>query len=173
MMHKTLFYFIDKINIQEIFKLKPNINIILRNYNENFNIAEILKLKKICKQQRRKLFISNDNRIANQLRLDGIYIPSFNNKIFVDRTKNLTILGSAHNLKEINIKKFQNVEYLFLSSLYKNTKSKIFLGPIKFNLLSKNFNGKIIALGGINSKNINVINKINCVGFAGIRYFKK
>ena len=172
-MHKNLFYFIDKINIQEIFKLKPNINVILRNYNENFNIAEILKLKKICKQQRRKLFISNDNRIANQLRLDGIYIPSFNNKIFVDRTKNLTILGSAHNLKEINIKKFQNVEYLFLSSLYKNTKSKKFLGPIKFNLLSKNFNGKIIALGGINSKNINMINKINCVGFAGIRYFKK
>ena len=173
MMHKTLFYFIEKINIQEIFKLKLNINIILRNYNENFNIAEILKLKKICKQQRRKLFISNDNRIANQLRLDGIYIPSFNNKIFVDRTKNLTILGSAHNLREINIKKFQNVEYLFLSSLYKNTKSKKFLGPIKFNLLSKNFNGKIIALGGINSKNINMINKINCVGFAGIRYFKK
>ena len=172
-MHKTLFYFIDKINIQEIFKLKLNINIILRNYNENFNIAEILKLKKICKQQRRKLFISNDNRIANQLRLDGIYIPSFNNKIFVDRTKNLTILGSAHNLKEINIKKFQNVEYLFLSSLYKNTKSKNFLGPIKFNLLSKNFNKKIIALGGINKHNINMINNINCVGFAGIRYFKK
>ena len=173
MVHKTLFYFIDKINIQEISKLKPNINIILRNYNEKFNIAEIAKLKKICKQQRRKLFISNNCKIANQLRLDGIYIPSFNKKIFIDRTKNLIILGSAHNLKEINIKKTQNVEYLFLSSLYKNTKNKIFLGPIKFNLLSKNFNRKIIALGGINTKNINMINKINCVGFAGIRYFKK
>ena len=107
------------------------------------------------------------------MRLDGIYIPSFNKKIFIDRTKNLIILGSAHNLKEINIKKTQNVEYLFLSSLYKNTKNRIFLGPIKFNLLSKNFNRKIIALGGINVKNINMINKINCVGFAGIRYFKK
>ena len=49
----------------------------------------------------------------------------------------------------------------------------MFLGPIKFNILSKNFNKKIIALGGISKKNINMINKINCVGFAGIRYFKK
>ena len=173
MVHKNLFYFIEKINIQEISKLKPNINIILRNYDEKFNIFEITKLKRICKQQRRKLFISNDIKIANQLRLDGIYIPSFNNKIFVNKTKNLIILGSAHNLKEINIKKIQNVEYLFLSSLYQNKKNKSFLGPVKFNLLSKNFDRKIIALGGISKKNINMINKINCVGFAGIRYFKK
>ena len=169
MVHKNLFYFIEKINIQEILRLKPNINIILINYNEKFKITEIIKLKKICKQKRSKLFISNDYKIANQLRLDGIYIPSFNKKIFVNKTKNLIILGSAHNLKEINIKKIQNVEYLFLSSLYKNTKSKMFLGPIKFNILSKNFNKKIIALGGINKHNINMINNINCVGFAGIR----
>ena len=71
MMHKTLFYFIEKINIQEILRLKPNINIILRNYNEKFKITEIIKLKKICKQKRSKLFISNDYKIANQLRLDG------------------------------------------------------------------------------------------------------
>ena len=139
MVHKSLFYFIDKINIQEISKLLPNINIVLRNYNEKFEIEEIKKLKSLCKRQRRKLFISNDIKIANKLRLDGIYIPSFNNCIFVDKTKKLTVLGSAHNLKEINIKIKQNVEYLFLSPLYKTQKNNKFLGAIKFNILSRYF----------------------------------
>ena len=172
-MHRNLFYFIDKINIQEIFKLSANINIILRNYDEKFKIEEIIKLRKLCKRQRRKLFISNDIKIAEKLRLDGVYIPSFNNCAFINKTKFMTVLGSAHNLREINIKKRQNVEYLFLSPLNKTKKSSKYLGTIKFNILSKYFKKNIIALGGINKDNLNTVNKLNCVGFAGIRYFRK
>ena len=88
------------------------------------------------------------------------------------KQKIMTILGSAHNLREINIKKRQNVEYLFLSPLNKMKKNSKYLGTIKFNILSKYFKKNIIALGGINKDNLNMVNKLNCVGFAGIRYFK-
>ena len=44
---------------------------------------------------------------------------------------------------------------------------------MKFNILTKHFNKKTIALGGINNENINIINKINCFGFASISYIEK
>ena len=38
------------------------------------------KFKKICKKLRRKFIISNEIDLAFKLRLDGIYLPSFNKK---------------------------------------------------------------------------------------------
>ena len=64
--------------------------------------------------------------------------------------KNLKIIGSAHNLKEIRVKEKQNVRKIFLSSLFK--KNKNFLGINKFKLLSNLTNKKVVALGGISKK---------------------
>ncbi len=119
--------------------------------------------------------MANNLKLAKNLRLDGVYIPSFNKdplpKIFDKKT--FIILGSAHNLNEINQKKKQNVDQLFISPLFKIKKRNYFLGPIKYNILSNQFNKKTIALGGINNKNLKMINKINCYGFASISYIEK
>ena len=85
--------------------------------------------------------------------------------------KKFLILGSAHNLKEIKIKEKQNVEKIFISSIFK--KNKNFLGINKFKALSKLSKKGIIALGGISNDNINLINLTNSIGFAGISYFRK
>ncbi len=87
--------------------------------------------------------------------------------------KNFCILGSAHNLGEISVKRKQGVDLLFISPIFKIKKRKNFLGPSKFNILSYHFNKKTIALGGINKVNINIIRKINCYGFASISYIEK
>ena len=50
--------------------------------------------------------------------------------LFYYNKKNFKIVGSAHNLKEIRVKEKQNVEKIFLSSLFK--KNKNFLGINKF-----------------------------------------
>ena len=42
----------------------------------------------------------------------------------------------------------------FFNNKYSKTK---ILGPIKFNLISQNWNAKICALGGINEKNLKII----------------
>tara|TARA_B100001989_G_C24377323_1_gene382473 strand:+ start:575 stop:712 length:138 start_codon:yes stop_codon:yes gene_type:complete len=39
-------------------------------------------------------------------------------------------------------------------------------------MLANHFNKKTIALGGINNKNINIIEKINCYGFASISFIE-
>ena len=83
---------------------------------------------------------------------------------------NFIILGSAHNLKEIKIKEKQGVEVIFLSSIFKNNKN--YLGLNRFKLISKNSNKNIVALGGINKKNLKLLKLTNCLGFAGISYFE-
>tara|TARA_B100000963_G_C22459728_1_gene595071 strand:+ start:194 stop:742 length:549 start_codon:yes stop_codon:yes gene_type:complete len=175
MIHKSCFYFISKFDKSLINKLEKNIHIIYRNYLKKYEKSEILQIKKLCKSQGRKFFLANNLKLAKNLRLDGAYIPSFNKSPIpsVFNKNNFIILGSAHNLNEIIQKKKQNVDLLFISPLFKIRKKKYFLGPIKYNILSKQFNKKTIALGGINKQNLRMIDKINCYGFASISYIEK
>ena len=120
--------------------------------------------------------ISNEIDLAFKLKLDGVYLPSFNKKFYhkkFQHFKNFSIIGSAHSLEEIRIKERQNVEQIFLSPLFKTKKSSKFLGIMKFNNLSKFTKKPLIALGGINENNIKQLKLINGEGFAGITYFKK
>ncbi len=133
----------------------------------------ILELKYYCKKKKLKFFISNNFKIAHQLKLDGAYIPSFNvdfRHLSYQLRKDFILIGSAHNIKEIRIKESQKTNLIFLSSIFK--KNKNFLGINKFNNINKITKTKIIALGGISKKNIKKLNLLNCFGFAGISYFK-
>ena len=118
--------------------------------------------------------MSNDIFLANRLNLDGAYIPAFNNSLSVYKLKkkNMTLLGSAHNLREINQKKKQGIDIIFLAPTFKVSKTKNFLNVTKFNILANLLDGKAVALGGINKKNIKKIKMLNCYGFASISYIK-
>jgi thiamine-phosphate pyrophosphorylase len=174
--NKTLknFYFIDDFNKDHIRSLNKNISIIYRNYKEKYDCNKIFEIKRFCKNIKKKFFLANDIILANKLNLDGAYIPAFNNclSVYKLKNKNMILLGSAHNLKEVNQKKRQGIDIIFLSPTFKVNKSKNFLNVIKFNILSNLLNGKTVALGGINKKNIKKIKMLNCYGFASISYIK-
>ena len=148
------FYFIENFDKDHLKSLDSNTNVIYRNYKEKYSMSKILKIKKFCKKIRKNFFLANDVKMAIKLRLDGAYIPSFNKNISIKKLsdKRLLLLGSAHNLKEINEKKKQGVQILFLSPLFKVEKSKKFLDVFKFNIYSSVFNGSVVALGGIKKK---------------------
>jgi len=169
-----IYYFIDKFDSEEIIKLDKKINIIYRNYEHGYDSKTITALKNICKKTKRKFYISNNIKLALKLKLDGVYIPSFNTNLNIKyiNKKNFEILGSAHNYKQIYTKKKQGVNKIFISPLFRIAKSNKFLGIIKYNLLSNYAYNETIALGGINNKNIKKLSMVNCIGFAGIRYFK-
>ena len=162
-MHKFLkkYYFINKFDPTELNLLNKDIILIYRNYNIKVKTKNIINLKKYCK-------------MALRLDLDGVYLPSFNKEIRFNNfaiKKKFRILGSAHNYKEIRIKEAQKVNEIFISSLFK--KKSTFLGFNKFNILNKLTNKKIIALGGINSKNIKLLKLLKVRGYAGISFFQK
>ena len=177
-MHKKLpkfFVFLDKYN-NEIFENKNiNIGIIYRNYKDRNRENQLIKIAKACRKKRYQLFVSNDLKLAYKVKADGLYVPAFNKtKKFSNlEKKNIIIIGSAHNQKEIHKKMIQNCKAIFLSPLFQVEKSKTFLGLHKFNYLTYMNKANILALGGISENNICKL-KLLCVkGFGGIRMFKK
>ena len=168
------YYFISKFKRDNIDRLDSQTSVIYRNYDTKIvNKEIILKIKKYCKKKKIKFYLSNNIKLAIKLNLDGAYIPSFNKSkkhLSFSLKKNFSIIGSAHNIKEIRTKENQNVSKIFISSLFK--KNKNYLGINKFKLISKLTSKKIVALGGINKNNIIKLKVLNTSEFAGISYFE-
>ena len=177
-MHKKLpklFIFLDEYN-KEIFEKKNiNIGIIYRNYKDRKRESQLIKITNACKKSGYQLFISNDIKLAYKFKANGIYVPSFNKtKIFGNlENKNMQIIGSAHNQKEIYKKSMQKCKAVFISPLFYVEKSKNFLGLHKFNYLSQRNKIIIFALGGILENKICKLKLLSIKGFGGIRLFKK
>ena len=168
------YYFINKFDTNNIDKQDKQTTIIYRNYSSKpTDQTLILKIKRYCKQKSIKFYLSNNIKLAIKLNLDGAYIPAFNKSLkhlAYTYKKNFRIIGSAHNLKEIRIKEKQNVNKIFLSSLFK--KNKNFLGVNRFKLLSKLTMKDIVVLGGVSEKNKKKLSLLNQYDFAGISYFE-
>ena len=170
----TKYYFINNFDTNNIdFQDKRTI-IIYRNYNsEKLSHSEIIKFKNCCKQKGLKFYLSNNVKLAIKLGLNGAYIPSFNKKfdhLSYSYHKDFKLVGSAHNLKEIRVKELQNVNKIFLSSIFK--KNKNYLGINKFKLLSSLTKKNVVVLGGISKKNIKLLKLLKSSEFAGISFFE-
>ena len=166
--------FINKFNVSELSKINNDVGIIFRNYNNGKKLETIKKLKQYCRKYDKKLFLSNDIKLAIRLNLNGAYIPSFNKNIIHKSyllKKDFEILGSAHNISEINLKKKQGVRIFFIAPVFK-FKKKI-LGIYGFLKLKQFSKSKCIALGGVNQSNFKLLRLIKADGFAAIKYFAK
>ena len=175
-MHNELpnkYYFINKFDTNYIIKQDKKTAFIYRNYQSKIDLITIIKIKNYCKKKGYKFFLSNNIKLAIFLNLDGAYIPSFNKNtrhLAYSFKKNFLIIGSAHNNHEIKTKELQGAKIIFISSIFK--KNKNYLGTYKFKLLSNFTDRKVIALGGISSKNIKKLKLLRCFGFAGISFFE-
>ena len=127
----NIYYFIEDFNRKEILKLDKRIIIIYRNYKKSIKESLIKDIRSFCKAYGRKFYIVNDYQLASKLKLDGIYLPSFNKNLKINYSKNkkFDLIGSAHNLKEIRIKEKQK-ENIFAT--FKIKKKYQFLLEIQF-----------------------------------------
>ena len=171
---KTKYYFINKFDTTNIDNQSNDTIIIYRDYTtKKINEIKILKIKEYCKKKALRFYLSNNIKLAIKLNLDGAYVPAFNKSmrhLSYSLKKDFTIIGSAHNLKEIKIKEKQKVKKIFLSSLFK--KNKNYLGINKYKLLSNLSSKKVVALGGVSKKNRKKLFLLKSNEFAGISYFE-
>jgi thiamine-phosphate pyrophosphorylase len=168
------YYFINKFDESHIDKQDKETTIIYRNYDQKIDEKLIIKIKKYCKKKGNKFLLSNNIKLAVKLDLDGAYIPSFNENtkhLSYSLKKKFIILGSAHNVYEMRTKELQNVNGIFLSSIFK--KNKNFLGIYRFKLLSLLSKKPFIALGGISNHSLKKLSHTGCIGFAGISFFEQ
>ena len=155
-MHKFFlikYYFINKFDQFHLEKINGSVSIIYRNYKKKTNIKLLKKIKTYCNKRRIKFFLANDLKLALKLNLNGVYLPAFNKDIIPNcfqRKKSFKLIGSAHNIYELNIKKKQKVEEIFISPVFKK-KNKI-LGIYGFLKLKKLNQLKNVVLGGVSEK---------------------
>tara|TARA_B100001123_G_scaffold395877_1_gene477804 strand:+ start:307 stop:882 length:576 start_codon:yes stop_codon:yes gene_type:complete len=162
----------------DLIKKKSKFNLIYRNNLKKENADKIISFVKLCKKKYIKFFVANDVSLALKVGANGVYLSSYN-KALLKKNKEVgrkfEIIGSAHNFKEISIKRRQGCKKVILSRLfktdYKNKKS--FYGTTKFNLLTKNYDNDFVALGGIRSNNLMKLKMLNCEGVALLSEVKK
>jgi len=174
------FIFCDNLNKdikEKIIKFK-NINFVYYNENKDYSFNKTLEIQKYCKKNKINFFIIDDYKLGIKIRSDGVYLSSLNkNKAFLNFFNNkFSIIGSAHNQIEYFHKKQQGCSSVFVSPLFYNKKYSLnkILGPIKINLITKNWKTKVGALGGIlpiNYNKIKLLNNINILGFKSLINF--
>ena len=151
-----------------------SVHIIYRNYKNPLNLKILINLRNFCKKKGIKLYLSNNFKLALKLRLDGVYLPSFNKSTRYNCfkfKKNFDIIGSAHNITELNTKIRQKVKSIFIAPVFKKKINK--LGIYGFLKLRNFTDKKLIVLGGVTKEKINMVNFLNAEGFAAINYFQK
>ncbi len=169
--HKKKYFFIiesiKKINLDNI-KNFNKFNIIYRAIKIKDKKEDLVKFRKMCKRKRIDFYVANNIQLLKSIQADGIYISAHNRNLKYKfyRNMNYKIIGSAHNLNEIKLKKLQGCTTIFLSRLFKtNYKNKNgHLGIIKYNLFPKI--ESLSPLGGINKKNFNQLRYIKSDSFA-------
>ena len=161
---------------KNILKFTDISSIILNDLNnssykiEKENLYEIIKF---CKINNIKFYISNNLQLALKTKANGLFIKSSNKSTFSKiYKKNFKIIGVAHNQVEYYFKQRQNCSLVFLSPLFFNSKYSInrILGPLRFNLISRDWITEIGCLGGVNFKNLKKIKllKTNGLGFISL-----
>ena len=154
-------------------KKSNKINIIYINNSTQENTEKLYEFRNKCRAKGFKLYISNNIKLLRDCKGDGLYVSSFNKKIYLN--KNINLIGSAHSFKEINEKIKQGCKTIFLSRLFKTSyeDGKRHLGVVRFNLLMSKYRIQILPLGGIRYSNLNKLNMLNCNGLALLSEVKK
>ncbi len=160
-----------------IIKKRNKFIIIYRKLNKPEDIESILKFRQQCKSKSIKFFIANNYSLAIKTNSDGVYISANNHgyKSLNLKRNNFDIIGSAHNIKELNKKIKQGCSYILLSRLFRVTyKTNLnFLGVCKFNIFLTKTKNKVIPLGGINLFTLNHLKNIHSEGLAIMSEIKK
>jgi len=157
----------------DLIKNNLKISIIYRENTIPENSIKLNRFRQKCRIKKFKFYIANNLKLAKYLKADGLYLSSYNKKIYSKYDYNL--IGSAHTYRELYEKKKQGCNTIILSRLFKTTykNKKSYLGVIKFNLIQKNSLINLVPLGGINSENLLKLNLVKSKGFCLLSELKK
>jgi thiamine monophosphate synthase len=179
-MMKKIFYkhyvFLEEINnlIKEnLFKFN-NLNIIIDiDEKDKKGLENQFSIIKFAKKNKIPFLLKNDFQKCVKYNASGIFIDANYKKLTkpILLKKSFYIIGSIHNQLEYMQKIRQKCHLLMLSPLFFNekySKNKI-LNISRFNHKALNWDIKLCALGGINSKTLKKIKLTKCIAFG----FKK
>ncbi len=160
--------------------LPKNSAIIFREYDLEAPEREKLatEIMQICRKYGHKILIGKNLELARKLRADGVHFSDHDQlPLQILNRKNLPqkfILSVAcHNfLSVLKLRKLK-IDAIFISPIFL-TKSHPNAQPLGLQRLSRiilKTKSSIYALGGVNSQNINSLQRLGASGFGGIELF--
>jgi thiamine monophosphate synthase len=173
-MMKKIFYkhyvFLEEINnlIKENLVKFNNLNIIIDiDEKDKKGLENQFSIIKFAKKNKIPFLLKNDFQKCIKYNASGIFIDANYKKLTkpILLKKSFYIIGSIHNQLEYMQKIRQKCQMLMLSPLFFNekySKNKI-LNISRFNQMALNWNVKLCALGGINSKTLKKIRLTKCI----------
>lgn len=170
----------DKLKLPDptnVIKKLPAFSILIIRNIESYKLA---KIKQICLRKNILLSIANNHHMAQQIKSEGFHVKEqhINNGITkLPNNKNLIRSISCHTRSSALKAQKLGYDFILYSPIFNTSthtdyyKKDHAIGTIKFSLQTKNLIIPIIALGGINKKNINRLKRLNIKGFAAIDYY--
>ena len=160
-----------------LIKIREKFNIIYRNQTNKEKIEVLKNFRKNCKKNGITFYIANDTNLLSKLNADGLYISANNKNLLLNKysKKGYKVIGSAHNLREIDIKLKQGCQTIIFSRLFKTSYNykKGHLGIQKFNIIYQRSRLDLVPLGGINEENLCKLNTVLSKSFACLSAIKK
>lgn len=170
-----IWFLTDKVKTKNPLDICENLpnktGILIRSYGDK-NKERIIK--NICNIKKRRLFnvlvSGKHEKISN---IDGAHLPSWVNNSFYINKKLISM--SAHGAKDIRKSINIKADIIFISPVFQTSSHRLnsyYIGVIKLGLMARLFKKPVIALGGINNKNIRRLKGLPIFGCAGIDVFK-
>ena len=127
----SVFFIIEKLDDLNLdYVKKTGAILILRNFKE-IDKGGLKKFARDLKKNKISFFVANNIKLLFLLKTNNLYLSSWNKKQYKNVknfNKNLKIIGSAHNTKEIREKIMQGCSQIFLSRIFKtNYKCNCFI----------------------------------------------
>jgi len=149
-------------------RLPKKSGLVIRHYNsknKTIILNDILHIKK-----RRMFTVLISGKYKRGLNIDGNHFPQWANPI---NNGNKITSMSFHHAKDIRKSINLKADLIFISPVFPSTshKNKQCLGVIRLGLMARLFKKHVIALGGINNKNITRLRSLPISGCAGIELF--
>lgn len=152
-------------------RLPTQSGVIFRHYhlNEKARKSLFMQVMRICRRRGHFLLLAGDERTAMRWHANGFHQRS-------PRKSQLLHSVPVHNAREIAEVKTASPDLWFLSPIFATNSHPGArpLGPLAFNRLAKLVSsGRIIALGGMNRRNAQMLPPRLIHGWAAIDAFKK
>ena len=162
------------INIEEIIAYwHKDIIVIIRDYHLDNRKDYAYQVANVCRKYHVAFLIANDVHLAYSLNASGVHLPEYNAQqslMYRKRFPNKIISTSVHSVRQAHKIRKMPIDFCFISPVF-NSGNKKGKGTLLIRNIISHSTIKVYLLGGINNKNIALINKIESLGIAGISLF--
>lgn len=144
-----------------------------KNLKNQMYFEQVLKIKEICKLHNIPFIINDNPQFAKEIDSDGVHVGQSDMPVIKAREilgENKIIGTSAHNVEEAKKAEQDGADYIGVGAVFgSNTKTNVAeMSPSLLKEIASSVSIPVVAIGGINENNIDLLKNTNISGVAVI-----